>query len=141
VTWATLGYLGLPWATLGYLGLPRAYLGFLGRAWACLGYSWDNLPMRSNIPRSALCATLDTYNLYLVLTVFRMLRGNQQMQNINPTLISKWMVLFIRIISFSILSMTFVLADVALAGPPFEPGTAVMVSCLIFWSSRTFNCP
>jgi hypothetical protein len=26
----------------------------------------DGLPLRSNIPRSALCATLDTYNLNLL---------------------------------------------------------------------------
>jgi hypothetical protein len=25
------------------------------------------LPLRSNIPRSALCATLDTYNLFLII--------------------------------------------------------------------------
>jgi hypothetical protein len=28
--------------------------------WVCGG--WGVLPLRSNIPRSALCATLDTYN-------------------------------------------------------------------------------
>jgi hypothetical protein len=25
---------------------------------------WGGFPLRSNIPRSALCATLDTYNFY-----------------------------------------------------------------------------
>jgi hypothetical protein len=75
-----LGYLGRASAflvvirsastSLGVLRLPWAYLGVLGRAWACmdvLGRAWDNIPLRSNIPRyalcSALCATLDTYNL------------------------------------------------------------------------------
>jgi hypothetical protein len=27
---------------------------------------WGGFPLRSNIPRSALCATLDTYNLGLI---------------------------------------------------------------------------
>jgi hypothetical protein len=26
---------------------------------------WGGFPLRSNIPRSALCATLDTYNFYI----------------------------------------------------------------------------
>jgi hypothetical protein len=88
MAWATFGYLGLPWATMGVLGLPLAtfgYIGYLGLPdylyWVShqhcpstytrfnhcylLRYrSWRKAPrlLRSNIPRSALCATLDTYN-------------------------------------------------------------------------------
>jgi hypothetical protein len=66
LTWG-LGYLGLPlgypWSNLGLLlGYPWATLGVLRLPWACLGYSWDNHSLRSNTPRYALCATLDTYN-------------------------------------------------------------------------------
>jgi hypothetical protein len=36
-----------------------------GWVWGCGGVGvGGGFPMRSNIPRSALCATLDTYNLY-----------------------------------------------------------------------------
>jgi hypothetical protein len=35
------------------------------RVWVCGGVGvGGGFPLRSNIPRSALCATLDTYNLY-----------------------------------------------------------------------------
>jgi hypothetical protein len=36
--------------------------------WGCGGVG-GGFPMRSNIPRSALCATLDTYNFRLFKTV------------------------------------------------------------------------
>ena len=103
---ATLSYVPLRWATLSYLGLPRATLGHLGSHWLswatgpglpeyhqhcpsttytgfkhCYLLSWRTAPrlLRSNIPRSALCATLDTYN-FLLLTVAQL---SQQLQRSN----------------------------------------------------------
>jgi hypothetical protein len=74
---ATLGYLGLPWATLGYLntytGCPinivplpeHLYSGF-NHCYLFRYRSWRTAPrlLRSNIPRSALCVTLDTYYFF-----------------------------------------------------------------------------
>jgi hypothetical protein len=40
--------------------------GVWGGGWWVVVCVWGGgLPLRSNIPRSALCATLDTYNFYL----------------------------------------------------------------------------
>jgi hypothetical protein len=90
--WATLSYIRRPLVyTFGVLGLPRAIRGILGRPWVTLGFrntytgcpinivqlmthTWTPILgliiallrprlLRSNFPRSALCATLDSYNL------------------------------------------------------------------------------
>jgi hypothetical protein len=86
--WATMGALVLPLATLGHLWLhwlswatgsglpeylywvshqhcPSTYTGFY-HCYLLRYRSWRKAPrlLRSNIPRSALCATLDTYNVF-----------------------------------------------------------------------------
>ena len=54
-----------------------------------------------------------------------MFRGNQQTQNTRPMLISKYIVLLILWMSFSIRSIRFELAEDTLAGPPLVAGVAL----------------
>jgi hypothetical protein len=51
-----------------------------GGVWGCGGVG-GGFPMRSNIPRSALCATLDTYNFNFINLVIMMIRQSSSMQN------------------------------------------------------------
>jgi hypothetical protein len=60
--WGGGGVLGWVWWGVG-VGVVVWGVWWCGGG-VCGGVGVGGLPLRSNIPRSALCATLDTYNLY-----------------------------------------------------------------------------
>jgi hypothetical protein len=69
------GGVGVGWWVLVWGG--RVWVGGCGGVWGgvwgcgrgvCVWGAGGGLPLRSNIPRSALCATLDTYNFIFGMT-------------------------------------------------------------------------